>query len=105
MHFLSRWFDNDANEDQPKISFGRFSDTYKGPDQYRAWDEAQIRFQDGEVIEAAKFFFGYLIDPKQKNVNLIEQRERLGDEVAGQPNSAVHRVSGYRLECGIRREL
>ncbi len=56
-------------EQQPKIKFGRYSDSYKKDKQYDAWHQALEKFDEGDHFEAYSDFFDYLSDPEEENVN------------------------------------
>lgn len=61
----------DAKE-QPKIAFGRYSDSYKTEKEYDAWDQALSLFEDEEYMKSYKQFFIYLNDDQQNNVEIEE---------------------------------
>lgn len=53
---------------QPDIRFGRYSDSYKTTDNYRAWDEALQQFEAEDFIASYEAFFRYLRDDWEDNV-------------------------------------
>ena len=68
-------------QEQPKIKFGRYSDSYKSAASYKAWDKALEKFDEGAYLEAYKAFFKYLRDEKEDNVRLREEKERIEFEL------------------------
>ena len=69
MSFLTRIFGGTAtNDDQPNVSFGRYSDAYKNEIQYDAWDKAVTLFEKEEYLESYQAFFEYLKDKEENNV-------------------------------------
>ena len=82
MRFLDRLFsNNEVGKKQPKISFGRYTDSYKPPSHYDAWDEAQALFEQGRFLESYKRFFQYLRDEDEDNVRCWEVRGGLAFEL------------------------
>jgi len=82
MGFLDRLFGNTQEErEQPKISFGRYTDSYKPPSRYDAWDEAQALFEQERFLESYKRFFQYLRDEEEDNVRCQEAKGGLAFEL------------------------
>lgn len=82
MSLLDRLFGNTEEEkQQPKISFGRYTDSYKPPFRYDAWDEAQELFEQERFLESYKRFFQYLRDEEEDNVRCQEARGGLAFEL------------------------
>ena len=76
MGLFDRWFGNGTEEDaQPKIKFGRYSDSYKSPTSYEAWDKALEQFEAGDYLGSYRAFFDYLRDENEDNVRLSEAEE------------------------------
>lgn len=61
-------------DDPQHISFGRYSDAYKEPQKYLAWDQAAQYFDDNEYLKSTRKFFEYLSDDRLQNV-AIEEKE------------------------------
>jgi hypothetical protein len=61
--------------EQPDVRFGRYSDSYKSSDNYRAWDEALEHFETEAFLESYKSFFRYLRDEREDNVRCWQQNE------------------------------
>lgn len=74
MGFLKNLFKSGSIEAaEPKIQFGRFSDSYKAAVHYDAWDLALQLYQKGEYMAAYKQFFLYLEDPSGDSVTYQER--------------------------------
>lgn len=67
--------------EQPKISFGRYSDSYKDSSRYTAWDVALDKFDKQEYLESYKQFFYYLRDEEEDNVRCREVKGGLEFEL------------------------
>ncbi|MEM8908722.1 MAG: hypothetical protein AAGD05_12815, partial [Bacteroidota bacterium] len=75
MGFFNRLFGGGAEiSPQPKISFGRYTDSYKTSEQYDAWDRALEKFEEEEYLEGYKAFFRYLRDEEVDNVRFWEEK-------------------------------
>ncbi len=67
------WFlGKDAPVIQPAIRFGRYSDSYKLPENYEAWELSLQAFERNDFMECCRQFFIYLTDKKEDNVQWIE---------------------------------
>ncbi len=76
MGLFDNWFGNTKeSNNQPNVSFGRYSDSYKTDKQYKAWQDALILFDEGKHFDAYEAFFDYLKDPDAENLYY----QRLGD--------------------------
>lgn len=70
MSFFERWFGGkDSDIAEPDIRFGRYSDSYKDPSCYDAWDKALILFEDEKYLEAYEQFLYFLRDEAEDNVH------------------------------------
>ncbi len=82
MSFFARIFGSGSKQqDQPDILFGRFSDSYKQPSKYDAWDRAVQRFEDQEYMASFEDFFDFLQDEQEENVWLERDGEALRFEI------------------------
>ena len=63
-------------EQQPAISFGRYSDNNKTPEKVARWGEADRLFKEKKYAESINAFFDYLRDDDAGNVTL----QRQGDD-------------------------
>lgn len=70
-----------ADEHEPDIHFGRYSDAYKTPSQYDAWDKALVHFERKEYLKSFKVFLEYLRDEKQNNIHWTESKGQLTFEI------------------------
>ena len=78
MGFFDRIFNtNDAEVDQPKIKFGRFSDAYKSDEQYAHWEKSLKLFDQKDYLKAYEHFFQYLFDEDEDNVSWTQEGERI----------------------------
>ncbi len=91
---------NTPREGDPKVSFGRFSDSYKQTRQYDAWDIALDKFEHEEYLESFKSFFDYLNDDREENVKYSQQEGKLGFEIL----QGSKKISGSADRTKIRVE-
>jgi hypothetical protein len=75
MTFWDRLFGQKAEpaKPQPRIKFGRYTDTYKQKEQYTAWDAALDKFEEKDYLGSYNALFRYLRDEKQDNVRWLEE--------------------------------
>lgn len=52
----------------PDFSFGRYTDAFKTPENYTAWDESLKAFEQGKYLKSCEAFMAYLYDPREDNV-------------------------------------
>ncbi|MEL6276623.1 MAG: hypothetical protein AAFU03_16105, partial [Bacteroidota bacterium] len=76
---------------QPSFRFGRYTDAYKSPANYVAWDEALTAFEEEDFSAAFAAFFRYLRDEEEDNVR--SQRE--GDKLYFEFYQGSKRVTGF----------
>lgn len=82
MGFFDRFFGGSSESSpQPKISFGRYTDSYKTTAQYDAWDSALEKFEEEKYLEGYKDFFRYLRDEEIDNVRCWEENKGLAFEL------------------------
>jgi hypothetical protein len=55
-------------EEEPAITFGRYSDNNKSVRQVEKWTEADNLFKQNDYLDSINAFFEYLCDEEQKNV-------------------------------------
>jgi hypothetical protein len=53
---------------EPDFRFGRYTDAYKTPENYAAWDKSLAAFEDGEYLDSCAAFMAYLLDHREENV-------------------------------------
>ena len=75
MTFWNRLFGNKAEptKPQPRIKFGRYTDTYKQKEQYVAWEAALDKFDEQDYLGSYNALFRYLRDEREDNVRWIEE--------------------------------
>lgn len=74
MNLFQKIFHNKGNPDTASdLRFGRYSDSYKGSDQYDSWDISLEKFEAEDFLESIKVFFRYLRDERQDNVKWWEE--------------------------------
>jgi len=66
---------------QPDIQFGRYTDSYKTPEQYKAWDNSIEEFEKGNYLVSYRQFFQYLGNDVLNNVEVEEKDGQLHFEV------------------------
>jgi hypothetical protein len=82
MSFFDQLFGGGRNtEPQPKLSFGRYSDSYKDAKQYDSWDKALSLFEKEQYIASYLEFFNYLRDNFEDNVIWKEENGKIHFEV------------------------
>ncbi len=54
--------------DGPEFNFGRYTDAYKSPENYAAWDKSLLAFEKGNYVESCEAFMAYLLDEREGNV-------------------------------------
>ena len=62
---------------EPQYRFGRYTDAYKSPANYRAWEEALHEFEDGNYLASCTAFMRYLLDVRENNVQFQVEEDRL----------------------------
>jgi hypothetical protein len=83
MKFLDRLFGTKAEptKPQPSIKFGRYTDTYKQPQQQEAWETALNKFEEQDYLGSFKALFTYLRDEREDNVRWIEENGTIRYEI------------------------
>jgi hypothetical protein len=93
MSFWNRIFGKNIGDtvNEPKVRFGRFSDSYKAKSQYEAWDKALDNYDANEYLAAYRAFFQYLRDDKEDNVRWLEENGGIRFEIL----QGSKRVTGF----------
>ena len=83
MSWFERLFggNGELEEEQIPIRLGRYSDSYKKPVNYEAWDRALAAFEAGEYLSAYQSFFQYLRDDLEDNVRFWVEEDILKFEI------------------------
>ena len=66
---------------KPFIRFGRYSDSYKSPDNYNAWDSALEKFEHKDYLGCFREFFKYLRDDSEDNVKFWDTEDGIQFEL------------------------
>ncbi len=69
------------NNKLPNIRFGRYSDAFKSPRQYAAWEKSIKAYDQKNFLEAYQHFFDYLLDTNEQNVRVKAQKDRIDFEI------------------------
>ena len=77
MNLLDRFFASAADSDDPPIRFGRYSDIYKKPERYEAWDKSLAYYENRKYLAAYREFFKYLGDDEINNTATQEENDTL----------------------------
>lgn len=73
MSLFTRLFrKRNAEDDNPPIRFGRYTDSYKLPEQYEYWEQSLKAFEREEYMASYLTFFKYLQDEGEGNVQFQE---------------------------------
>ena len=83
---------------QPSFRFGRYTDAYKKPANYAAWDEALTAFEEEDFPKAFAAFFRYLRDEKEDNVRFQQEENKLYFEFY----QGSKRVTGFADDRPLR---
>ncbi|MCB9283642.1 MAG: hypothetical protein H6563_06155 [Lewinellaceae bacterium] len=82
MQLLDRLFGKgEAEKPDPPVKFGRYTDSYKRPEQQQAWEKSLQSFEQGEYMESYRAFFQYLRDEREDNVKFRETPEGIEFEL------------------------
>lgn len=82
MSFFDRLFGRNTEiEEQPNIKFGRYTDSYKTTENYKAWDASLNLFEKKEYLTFYQEFFHYLRDVKENNVKYWKEKDGIGFEL------------------------
>ncbi len=82
MSFLKRLFKNtDSQPAVPEVRFGRYSDSYKETENYKAWDQSVEAFEEKQYLDSLRAFLRYLRDEHQDNVHWQDHGDRIEFEI------------------------
>lgn len=65
---LFRVSNTDVSPELLSIKFGRYTDSYKTPLNYQAWEQSLALFEEGKFLDAYRALFQYLRDENEDNV-------------------------------------
>ena len=83
MSIWNRLFGNKAEPTtpQPRIKFGRYTDSYKQKPQYEAWEAALNKFEEQDYLGSYNALFRYLRDEGEDNVRWVEDNGNIKFEI------------------------
>lgn len=100
MGLLGRIFGTEENTAaQPDVHFGRYSDSYKAPSNYRAWDLALDAFEAEDYAESFRQFFIYLRDERENNVRCEMREDGLAFELFQGSRIITGLADGQKLKA------
>lgn len=117
MSLISKIFGIRDQHEEPKIMFGRYSDSYKSDEKYEAWDEAIAAFERKDYTESYLKFFKYLRDDETNNVSVSKQDQTVNFELYQGSKKIVGSIAGNKIiaeakialseenEIGVLRKL
>ncbi len=91
MSFFDSLFGITKKKDCPHIKFGRFSDNYKAPEKYKAWDKAEDDFRSDKYFDAIEGLLYYLKNENDDNIAY----EREGDSIKFHFYQGSKKIEGY----------
>jgi len=105
MSFLDQWFKKKSKplaDDVYETAFGRYTDAYKLPAQYEAWDRAIENFEKQEYKNALLDFVEYIRGTEPANVLMYDDKQVHFDIWQGSKTIEVRVKNGVVLvECRI----
>jgi hypothetical protein len=102
---------------QPEVRFGRYTDSYKMPRQYEAWEASLDFFEKNDYLNSYIAFFEYLRDEKEDNVRwkvddgtiefeLLQGSKRVWGSCDAQSFTAEAQIAhAEKLNVGFMRRL
>lgn len=89
-----------AEQQEPDIRFGRYTDSYKTAAQYEAWDQSLEAFEQEDYIGSYRSFFSYIHDAREGNVVLQENgEERIEFELYQGSKKVVGFANAFQLKA------
>lgn len=105
MSFLEQWFKKKSTPDEADVyetAFGRYTDAYKSPAQYEAWDRAIENFEKQEYKNALLDFVEYIRGTEPPNVLMYDDKLVHFDIWQGSKTIEVRLKNGIvQVECRI----
>jgi hypothetical protein len=100
MGLLDRLFKpNSENQAFPSIKFGRYTDSYKKPANYEAWDRSLEKFEEEAYLESFRQFFLYLRDEDEDNVRFWEEEGGIRFEIFQGSKKIIGFADGKKLKA------
>lgn len=85
---------------QLDIKFGRYTDSYKTPLNYQAWEQSLALFEEAKYLDAYRAFFQYLRDEREDNVRWWTEDGILRFELY----QGSKKITGYANEAKFQAE-
>ncbi|HOY17166.1 MAG TPA: hypothetical protein PLC89_07735 [Haliscomenobacter sp.] len=85
---------------QLDIKFGRYTDSYKTPLHYKAWEQSLALFEEDKYLDAYRAFFQYLRDEREDNVRWWTDEGVLRFEFY----QGSKKITGYANEAKLQAE-
>ncbi len=104
MNFWDRLFGTKAEptKQQPRIKFGRYTDSYKQKQQYEAWDAALNKFEEQDYLGSYKALFNYLRDEREDNVRWIEENGTIKFEILQGSKRVTGTANAQKFAAEVR---
>ncbi len=87
---------------EPVLRFGRYTDTYKQPSQYAAWDRSLQAFEEGNYLDSYLEFFNYLRDEREDNVRFWQEVEGIRFELFQGSKRIIGTADQHRVQAAAR---
>jgi len=101
MGFFDKFWHAKVEEtEQPNIRFGRYTDSYKLPGNYEAWDKALLSFENGQYLDSYTHFFNYLRDEQEDNVRFWQEGEQIHFELF----QGSKKITGFANKHKVKAE-
>lgn len=97
---LFRTSNTGVSTTQLDIKFGRYTDSYKTPLNYQAWEQSLALFEEDKYLDAYRAFFQYLRDEREDNVRWWTEEGTLRFELY----QGSKKITGYANETKFLAE-
>ncbi|MBK8878187.1 MAG: hypothetical protein IPN74_06445 [Haliscomenobacter sp.] len=104
MGLFDRLFRSSSRQTRiPLVKLGRYSDSYKKPSNYEAWDRSLRLFDEGKYLESYREFFHYLRDEEEDNVFFSLEEGKLSFEIfQGQKTGRIRHHGKHQVRSQNR---
>lgn len=100
MGLLDRLFKPSSEQPQLRqVKFGRYTDSYKQPANYEAWDRSLEKFEAEAYLDSFRQFFLYLRDEEEDNVRFWEEDGGIRFELFQGSKKIVGFADGKKLKA------
>ena len=86
----------------PNYRFGRYTDAYKTPENYRAWNKSLTAFEEGEWLRSWEAFLEYLYDGEEDNLRWRQQEKTIYFELYQGSKRVTGMADGDQLRATAR---